>query len=175
MMKSNKLKLLTSPAQLLRMLAAIVLSLMACLHASAEESMSGPALRVHLQSGEKQMFLLASEPVITFAKEKCHIASADFSADYDMAEIQHADFVADASAGIAEKEFSLVVDLSNPEFVTIHGLEADTQVSLYSIAGVAQRVAKADNSGTAVITLAGLQSGVYIVTTNQTTFKIYRK
>lgn len=157
------------------MLSAVVIALSASFQASADEPLKGPALRVHLHSGEMQVFLLASEPVITFAAEKCHIASADFSADYDMSQIHHADVVADASAGLEDEQISLVVDLSDPDAVTIHGLSANAPVSLYSISGIAQRSASADDAGTASISLAGLQSGVYIVTTNQTTFKIYRK
>lgn len=174
-MKKIKPTLSAHIPHMLRAMFALMMVVAACMWCSAAEPLSGPALRVHLSSGEIEMYLLANEPVITFADDHCLIKSSDFSADYEMAKIDHADFVADASSGIEDQEISIIVDLSDPEAVTVYGLESNAPLSLYSIAGVALGATKADESGTASISLAGLQAGVYIVTTNQTTFKIYRK
>lgn len=142
---------------------------------TAQTQISGNALLVQMKSGESQVFMLASEPVITFDGGDCIVKSVDFGATYAMSEIDFAKIVYADPASVDEIQAALVVDLSNPECVVIKGMAANGAVRLFDLSGVEVRRTSADDCGEASLSLSGLSSGVYIVNTKETTFKLYRK
>lgn len=143
--------------------------------AHAEIELTGKALMVQKHGGEQHYYLLAGQPVITFDGDECKIVSDDFSATYPMYEIEYAKFVDKKSSGITENESSLVVDLSNPERVSIYGMQPGMAVSLYDLGGRMLRSVTSDSEGTAIISLDNLPKAVYIISSKATTFKLYRK
>lgn len=102
------------------------------------------------------------------------IESSEFSSTYPMYEIEFAKFVV-AASGINEVEKSIVVDLSDPMFAKIHGLTPGVSVGLYNLSGMLLRREVADQDGDVSVGLENLSPAVYIVTTKETTFKIYKK
>lgn len=142
---------------------------------SAQSADSGKALLVQLKNGDKQYFMLADEPVITFVDYKCHVESQPLSADFEMALIDHAKIVDFDPASVDEIESALIVDLSNPSVVVIRGMKAGGHVSLFNLSGVMLRQTSADDSGDAMLEIGDFSSGIYVVTSNETTFKIYKK
>lgn len=161
------------PSFLRGCLLAVILGLVICTPVAAAQ-VQEKALLVQKTSGERHYYLLASEPVITFSGNQCMIESSDFSSTYPMYEVEFAKFV-DGAAGIKEVETSIVVDLSDQMYAKIHGLTPGAAVSLYSLSGVMLRHETADEDGSVSVGLENLSSGVYIITTKETTFKIYRK
>ena len=77
-------------------------------------------------------------------------------------------------ASVDEIESSLIVDLNDPSVVVIRGMTASGAVTLYNLSGVMLRQTSADESGTAELEVGDLVSGIYIVTTKETTFKVYK-
>lgn len=132
------------------------------------------ALMVQKTDGTKLYYSLPSKPVITFADGLCKIESADVSASYPMSEVDFATFV-DVPAGVGEVESGVVIDLSDPLSVRISGLKPAGAVRLFNLSGVMLRETVADGSGCAAVSLESLPQGVYVIFTNETTFKIYRK
>ena len=141
----------------------------------AQTEVSGNALLVQLKSGEQQVFMLSSEPVITFDGGDCLVKSLEFNASYAMADIDFAKFVYADPASVDEIQAALVVDLSNPDFVVVKGMQAGGTVRLFDMSGIALRRASADDCGDASLCLSGVAKGVYIVNMKETTFKLYRK
>lgn len=142
---------------------------------TAQSADRGKALLVQLKNGDKQYFMLSDEPVITFADYQCHIESQELGADFEMAMIDHAKIVDFDPASVDEIESALIVDLSNPSVVIIRGMKANGNVSLFNLSGMMLRQTSADESGTAMLEVGDLATGVYVVTSNETTFKIYKK
>ncbi len=158
-----------------RILPAVVGILAGAAVLSAQTQITGNSLLIQLKNGDEQVFMLASEPVITFNGGDCMIKSIDFSATYAMGDINLARFVYTDPASVNEIETALVVDLSNPERVVIHGMTARGEVRLFDLSGVELRRCSADDCGEASLDLSGLPAAVYIVNTKETTFKLYRK
>ena len=142
---------------------------------SAQSTNSGKALLVQLKNGDKQYFMLADEPVITFADYRCQIESQELSADFDMTLIDHAKVVDFDPASVDEIESAFIVDLSNPSVVVIRGMKPNGNVSLFNLSGMMLRHTSADESGTAMLEVGDFASGIYVITSNETTFKIYKK
>lgn len=133
------------------------------------------ALKVHMNNGEPQFFILSAEPVITFEGTECVIKSSEFSARYDMGDIYFAELV-DHTTGIDEEmKDALTVDLSNPNTIVIRGMKAGSPVALYNLSGIFLFGTAADDEGTAVLDISSLPAAVYIVTSKETSFKIYKK
>lgn len=133
------------------------------------------ALKVHMNNGEPQFFILSSEPVITFEGNECVIKSSEFSARYDMGDVYYAEFVDHTTAIEEEMKEALTVDLSDPDVIVIRGMKPDSPVAIYDLRGMFLSGTAADSEGTAVLSISSLPAAVYIVTSNETRFKIYRK
>ena len=134
------------------------------------------ALLVQLTNGDRVVFLLSTVPVVTFDGNKCSIKSDDFSAQYPMPDIEFAKIIdRDGSSSIDEPTHSVVVDLSNPDEVRISGMKAGSETVLFNLSGVVLRRVNSDEAGVAVLNISELPSSVYIVSSKETTFKIYKK
>lgn len=164
--------------KLFNIFCCLILALLAAFSdasaASAPAESEVMTLMVRKTDGTNHYYSLSSRPVITFDGGLCKIESADVSASYPMSEVEYATFV-NMPAGVAEVESSLVIDLSDPDNARIYPLQPDSPVSLYNLSGVMLRHTVADGSGNACVSLATLPAGVYVIYTNETTFKIYRK
>ena len=141
--------------QSLRRVAAVfgcVAMLTSLSAAGAQET--GKALKVHMNSGDPQFFMLSSEPVVTFEGTDCVIKSSDFTARYDMGDVYFAEFVDHTTAIDEEMKSSLTVDLTNPDAVVIRGMNPGSHVALYNLAGVLLLAADADSDGAATLDIS---------------------
>lgn len=143
--------------------------------ASARTPENGKALMVNLKDGSSQYFMLIDEPVLTFDDYICHVESQQLSADFDMTAIDHAKVIDFDPASVDEIETSLIVDLSDPSVVTIKGMHPGSHVALFNLSGILLLQTRADESGRADLRIADLSAGVYVVTSKEITFKIYKK
>ncbi len=173
-LKSKKSIRTSFVAKGLSMIAAALILSAPMSTVSAQER-TGKALKVNMKAGSPQFFMLATEPVITFDGAECHINSVDFSTKYDMSQIEYAEIVNHTASLDEQLKNSLVVDLSNPDRIAIHGMAPDSKVTLVNLAGVVLRNAKADSEGSAIITVSDLPGAIYIVTSKETTFKYIKK
>lgn len=160
-------------ARCLSVLAGMLIASTGLSAAYAQET--GKALKVQPVSGDAQFFMLASEPVITFADSKCKINSNDFSTEYEMADIEYAEIVDHTSGLEDEIKASLSVDLTDPAYAVIRGMNAGSRVTLANLAGIVLANTAADSEGTATVELGQLPAGIYLISSNETNFKIYKK
>lgn len=142
---------------------------------TAEEPVTAPALMVQMKNGDKQYFMCGDEPVLSFIDNVCHIESLEQSADFDMSTIDHARIVNLDITAVDEIESALVVDLSDPAVVAIRGMKDGSPVAIYNLSGVKMRSAEADSEGSVSLEVGSLAAGVYVVSSKETTFKIYKK
>ncbi len=160
----------------LRMMALLALCMAGAAPAvMAEDPVTAPALMVQMKNGDKQYFMCGDEPVLSFVDNICHVESLEQSADIDMATIDHARIVNLDITAVDEIESALVVDLSNPAVVTIRGMKGGSPVAIYNLSGVKMRSGEADAEGSVMIEVGSLAAGVYVVSSKETTFKIYKK
>lgn len=131
-------------------------------------------LKVQLRNGGSQYFRLSEKPVVTFDGAKCLIASASLSAEYLMADIECA-VIVEQSSGVTELERKVVVDYTDAGNLVLRGLNMGSAVRLADVAGRVLRVVVADSDGCASIDLSSAPKGVYIVSSKEITFKVYRK
>lgn len=175
----NNLNIRKLPA--LRLIAGRLWAIMAVMLMAAAMSTvraqetGGTALKVHMKTGAPQLFMLASEPVITFEGTECRIVSAELDARYDMSEIDHAEIVAQPASVEEQLKDQLVVDLTNPGQIIIRGMTPGAEVFVVNLAGVVLRRAGADADGTALIDVSDLPAALYIVSSKDTTFKYIKR
>ncbi len=131
-------------------------------------------LKVQLRNGGSQYFRLSEKPVVTFEGAKCLIASASLSAEYLMADIECA-VIVEQSSGVTELERKVEVDYTDAGNLVLRGLNAGGAVRLADVAGRVLRIVVADSDGCASIDLSSVPTGVYIVSSKEITFKVYRK
>lgn len=149
--------------------------LVSALPDALEARESGQALKVQLTSGTAQYYMLASSPVITFENDKCMIKSDEFSTQYDIPDVAYAEIVDHTASADEHFATTLSVDLSDPSCAVIRGMESGSAVTLVNLSGINLSQTAADDNGTATVRLSELPKGIYIITSKETTFKIYKK
>lgn len=132
------------------------------------------ALKVQLKNNTVQCFMLADRPVVTFSDTHCIINSASLTAEYRLADIDHAVMVEEESA-VKEVAGRVLVDFTTPGRVTVRGLAAGTRLNVVSMDGRIIASVIADSDGIANIELGSVPPGVYAVNSKVITFKIHRK
>lgn len=176
-MNNLKIKKLLHASFIAKGLSMVAAALIVCAPMSTvnAQEVTGKALKVNMKSGAPQFFMLADEPLITFEGTECHINSVNLSTKYDMSQIEFAEIVTHTASIDEQLKNSLVVDLSNPDRITISGMEADSKVTLVNLAGVVLRQTQADSEGTAIVGVSDLPAAIYIITSKETSFKYIKK
>ena len=155
------------------MLMALAL---ACSDAMAGES----GVTFLFANGQKASFAFASKPEINVGDDGITITSSNTdSISYTFAEVQRFYFEDDLETGIQEvnaESASCPVFSYKEGAVTVSGLNAAEQVSVFTVGGSKVGEAKADNAGCASIDISGADSGVYVVSTGgRVSFKLLKK
>ena len=148
------------------------------------------AMSIVMQAADKQnvlivltkdnvqhQFILADKPTVTFEgtqlKVTCEKASA--SASFNLSDVIRFTYDGKDAAGIDE----LTVDpaeISMEEGVlVISQMKANSTVNVYSMDGKLIRQLKVQRAGTYRLSLSSLPSGVYLVRTDNITYKITKR
>lgn len=152
-----------------QLLAVAVLSA-ASLSAAAETCLS-----VVMQTGERQQFILSEKPEVTFDGGNLVIKCSDAETAIPRSDVSLIEFV-DFSGGVADMAGDdMVFSFTDNSTVTVSGRKVSA-VSVVDLRGTVLKQAVADSSGQAVIDVASLASGVYIVVIqNYQSVKILKK
>ncbi len=130
-------------------------------------------LFIQVRDGSTRQYLLSSKPVITFQDNLCHVNGDGVSADFDMADIEYVKILENSS--VSETINDIKIDLRDPNFVKIFGLPEGENITLYNLNGFILKEAKSDSFGFCELEIHDLSTGVYIITSKKSTFKIYKK
>jgi hypothetical protein len=152
--------------------------LLAAASACMAETTSG--LTILFKNQTKVSFAFASKPEIAIDTDGITITStASDAVSYTFDEVQKFYFEDNLETGIQEVKAESV---SCPVFsykdgaITVSGLNAAEQVSVFTVGGSKVGEAKADNAGCASLDLSGADSGFYVVSTGGgVSFKLLKK
>ena len=139
-----------------------------------------PGLTILFKNQTKVSFTFASKPEIAIATDGITVTStASDAVSYTFDEVQKFYFEDNIETGIQEvkaESASCPVFSYKEGAITVSGLNAAEQVSVFTVGGSKVGEAKADNAGCASIDLSGADSGVYVVSTGGgVSFKLLKK
>lgn len=141
---------------------------------AAENSHS---LVVNLVSGSSVDYLFVNEPTVTFVDDDIHITDGIASPlQQPIASVVNFTFRSKSTGidDIAADGQRITVAYDGNE-IAIAGLEAGSEVSIYSAAGLLCAKAVADEAGSAVVRVDMLDNGVYVASSKQHNFKFVKK
>ncbi len=145
----------------------LLVALGVCVSASASDE----ALNLKMKDGSVHSFILARKPVVTMGDGKLNVTTDAATATYNLYDVSEYTF-GDAT-GIASVK-SQTGFSRNGDNLVFHGVDTG-KVRVYSLAGVAVRVEVRNDNGDAVVSLANLQRGVYIIKASGISIKINKK
>lgn len=167
------MKLVYKKEKLLHRVLPVAFAVGCCLSAAAE---SKDALVVTFVDNSSQIFILEDTPKVTFNDASMHIASLQLEEDYNVADVKTFTFdtvETNAVAALHANETRLTfIDGKN---VLIEGLTANEQVRIYDVNGRQLRQTVANNSGSASVSVADLNAGVYIISALHNNYKIIKR
>lgn len=157
----------------LRLLGALLLSLLSLQEGWAQEEERVSVLVLELADETSVSFQLPEKPTLSFSDQKLTVNSASVQTTYPLTEVKNFHF-AEKIVGIdAPAGNQLVFRYVDNENVQVTGATAGS-TALYNANG--QLVANyAVKNGCVNISLKGCAPGVYLLNLNQTTFKIIKR
>ena len=132
-------------------------------------------LVVELTNGQTANYLLQDKPVLTMEGTRLNIKTEAVQTDYERSLVKQFYF-ADGSTGVKEVlKNALVYKQTDADHLEISGLSQNERIAIYNTSGV-QVGSVSRDSDKAVISLSGLQKGIYLVKIGKNqTIKFLRK
>lgn len=142
---------------------------------------SNPGVTFLLRSGQKVSFTFTEKPAVTFGEANLSISVRGVErvsyAYADVARIVMEDDVVSAvnNAVVGDNNPHVAFNLS-ANILSVSGLPAGNQLSLYATDGKLMLSVKANAEGSAIVSLSALQQGVYVVRTQSgISYKLFKK
>lgn len=138
---------------------------------------SETALLVRMNDGVEHTLHLTSLPVISFPEDgaKVRFSTKEGPAlEYDLAEVVNYKFISTEN-GVREIPFSNTLSEAlkvDGDIVYMSGLRPGETVNAFNAGGLPMRQTSADEEGSAILSLDGLLSGVYIVKCGRLSVKV---
>lgn len=154
----------------MRTLFLVILSLFSVSSYSQEKEI----LLVRVNDGTTLNFSLKEKPLLTFDTERVMISAQEATTSLSRADVCGVYFVSDVQTGIESATVSKAPAMNGDSF-SVTGLAKGSVVKVYSVKGENLLSAVADASGTAVVSLAELEQGVYVVEYCGVTFKMMKR
>lgn len=156
---------------------AIISMVLMSLSARAQEAELEYILSINTVSGETVDYLFSAKPVATFEGDDMLITltGKEAVAAYPMVDIKNITFSSKES-GVEETQAlqgNLVIRITN-DSLAISGMEPDSEVRIFSLAGELITVKRAGADGSVDYATSGLVPGVYVVSLPGKTFKFMK-
>lgn len=156
---------------------AVISMVLMSLSARAQETELEYILSINTMSGETIDYLFSAKPVATFEGEDMLItlAGEEAVAAYPMADIKNITFSSKES-GVDETQAlqrNIVVRITK-DSVAISGMEPESEMRIFSLAGELITVKRAGADGSVDYGTSGLVPGVYVVSIPGKTFKFMK-
>lgn len=155
----------------------LLLSVSIFVQASEPES----TLILSLKNGVKEFFFLSDRPVIYFEDGTLKFRSSDFSADLDEVVKFYFDDVDREAYELAQSvkglkgDKNLAISYLDGKNVKMMGIESANQIKVYSVDGRQVNARIESIGGGLNVCLEAQPAGVYIIRTNNQSFKITKK
>lgn len=132
-------------------------------------------LVVELTNGQTANYLLQDKPILTMEGTRLNIKTDDVQTYYERSQVKKLYFT-DGSTGTKEMlKDALVYKQTDADHLEISGLSQNDRIAIYNTSGV-QVGSVSRDSDKAVVSLNGLQRGVYLVRIGKSqTIKFIRK
>ena len=133
-------------------------------------------LVVELTNGQTANYLLQDKPVLTMEGTRLNIKTETVQTDYERSLVKQFYFT-DGSTGVKEvlKNALVVYKQTDADHLEISGLSQNERIAIYNTSGV-QVGSVSRDSDKAVISLSGLERGIYLVKIGKSqTIKFLRK
>ena len=136
---------------------------------------AGTTLVVELADGQTANYLLQDKPVLTMEGTRLNIKTETVETDYERSLVKRFFFTGE-SAGVKEvSKCAMVYKQTDADHLEISGLSQGDRIAIYNTAGV-QVGSVSRDSDKAVVSLSGLQRGIYLVKIGKKqTIKFVRK
>ena len=133
-------------------------------------------LVVELTNGQTANYLLEDKPVLTMEGTRLNIKTDAVQTDYERSLVKRFYFI-EGSTGVKEvlKNALVVYKQTDADHLEISGLSQNDRIAIYNTSGV-QVGSVSRNSDKAVVSLSGLERGIYLVKIGKSqTIKFIRK
>ena len=136
---------------------------------------TGTSLVVELTNGQTANYLLQDKPVLTIEGTRLNIKTEAVQTDYERSLVKQFYFT-DGATGVKEVlKNALVYKQTDADHLEISGLSQNERIAIYNTSGV-QVGSVSRDSDKAVISLSGLEKGIYLVRIGKSqTIKFTRK
>ena len=137
-------------------------------------------LSLLMKDGTTVYFFLEEKPMITFVNDDVSVVCDSEEVTVKRSLVDHFEFVTELPSGIEEvEETENEVSTERIELthnvIQICGLVPGGKVQLYSINGQALHSSTANGAGIAILSIASLPEGIYIVNYNEQTIKFIKR
>ena len=140
-----------------------------------------PGVTFLLRSGQKVSFTFAEKPVVAFSDENLAVSvGGEQRVSYAYADVQRVfvedDVVSAVGNVVANDKSQHAIFSLSANTLSVTGLAASDQLSIYAADGKLVLTAQANAEGSATISLSALQQGVYVVRTQSgISYKLFKK
>lgn len=149
----------------------LLMTMLVALGVFASASASGEALNLKMKDGTVHSFALSEKPVITMSGGKLSVATDAVSATYSLYDVSEYSF--GNATGISHVNAASGFS-RNGDNLVLHGVESG-KVRVFALNGSAVSADVHSTNGDAVVSLANLQRGVYIINVSGTSIKVNKK
>ena len=140
-----------------------------------------PGVTFLLRNGQKVSFAFAEKPVVAFSEANFSVSVSGVErVSYAYADVQRvvveADVVNVINEAVSDSKSQHVVFNLSANTLAVEGLAANEPISIYAADGKLVLSQKANAEGKAIISLASLQQGIYVVRTQSgISYKLFKK
>jgi hypothetical protein len=132
-------------------------------------------LVVETKDHVKTAYMLAEKPEVSFVGNNMRITSTKADVTYDLTEVIRFTYETRSITGVSELRDELAeINYKDGELV-ISGIKVGSSVNIYSLDGKLVKQLTAQRTGSYRISLASLSKGVYIVKSDNVTYKIMKR
>ena len=154
----------------MKQLLFILLTFILPLKGGASEVWS---LQIWLKDGNVQNVSFTDDPVTTFSDGNLVVTTLTTTITIPLEQVSKYTFITDTD-GIADIKIENVTISQDGESITFDNLKPGTEITTHNASGMLIQQQKVEQ-GTATVSVAHLQTGVYIVKANGITYKIMKR
>lgn len=154
----------------MKQLLFILLTFILPLKGGASEAWS---LQIWQKDGNVQSISFTDEPVTTFSDGNLVVTTITTTITMPLEQVSKYTFITDTD-GIADIKTENVTISQDGESITFDNLKPGTEITIHNASGMLIQQQKVEQ-GTTTVSVAHLQTGVYIVKANGITYKIMKR
>lgn len=132
------------------------------------------ALIVHLKSGEVVYYSFSEQPKVTYSGTDLLLTTTKTKVEYPLANLQKFTF-GDMANGIGDVLINKAEMKLENGAIVVTNAKPSSVVSIYNASGMLAKSHVVDENGNAYISSSNLKEGIYIIKSDNVTFKFIKK